>query len=157
MDVNQASKKWGISASTLRKYCADGIIPPAEKEGRRSKWSIPDEWPRPPMGRHRLCYLLDTIYQLNSGVNYNALKWGVSDGDVIAGFDYLMSAAFMSTIDAGNLARELRHATVTPRGQQLIEADNRANSGKTHYRTHVNAEVGIGPAKVNVGGEISNG
>lgn len=63
----------------------------------------------------------------------------------------------MSTIDAGNLARELRHATVTPRGQQLIEADNRANSGKTHYRTHVNAEVGIGPAKVNVGGEISNG
>lgn len=63
----------------------------------------------------------------------------------------------MSTIDAGNLARELRHATVTPRGQQLIEADNRANNGRTHYRAHINAEAGVGLAKVNVGGEISNG
>ena len=157
MDVNQASKKWGISASTVRKYCADRIIPPAEKEGVSSKWSIPDEWPRPPMGRHRLCYLLDTIYQLKSGVDYSAIKWGVAGNDVVAGFDYLMSAAFMSTIDTSNLEHELRHAIVTPRGQQLIETDNRAIDGKTRYSTHINAEAGIGLAKVNIGGEISNG
>lgn len=155
--AKEKAKEWNCSPRTVAEYCSSGIIPPAEKNGRFGGWEIPENWPRPPMRRHRLCFLLDTIYQLNSGVSYSALKWGVSDSDVIAGFDYLISAAFMSTIDTGNLAHELRRATVTPRGQQLIEADNRANNGKTHYRTHINAEAGIGLAKVNVGGEISNG
>lgn len=33
MDVNQASKKWGISASTVRKYCADRITPSCGEGG----------------------------------------------------------------------------------------------------------------------------
>ena len=75
--VKEKAKEWGCSESTVRSYCSSGIIPPAFREGKLKKWMIPDNWDKPPMARHSLCYLLDTIYQLNNGVAYDTASLAI--------------------------------------------------------------------------------
>ena len=41
MNTKEAAKKWKCSEKTVREYCKNGMIPLAEKTGR--KWDIPDE------------------------------------------------------------------------------------------------------------------
>lgn len=154
--VEQKSKDWGCSSATVRKYCASGLIPPAEKVGRMHKWMIPDEWPKPPMSRHGLCFLLDTIYQISSGVEYKAIKWGYSREDVIAGFEYLIGAVFMSTIDTNNLENELGNAFVTPRGEALIEKENSEGGRKIKYTARLKGKASFGIGSLEAEGELSN-
>lgn len=156
MDVKQAAEKWGCSVSTVKKYCASGIILTAEKVGMRNKWEIPDECLKPPMSRHGLCCLLNIIHQLNSGVEFSALDLGYSDDQVNAGFEYLVRNAFMSTIDLSNLADELKSATVTSLGKKLIELENNSRS-KTHFVAHMKSTANLGVASIEVGGIVSNG
>ena len=151
--VKEKAKEWKCSESTVRSYCLSGIIPPAIQIGKLKKWSIPDEWPKPPMPRHGLCYLLDTIYQLNNGVTYDAIKWGYKIEDVKKGYDYLISSAFMSTIDTNNLQSSLLSASITPRGKSLIEKENSESKGKTSFRAYVTGKVNVGVASVEVGAE----
>lgn len=155
--VKEKAKEWGCSESTVRSYCSSGIIPPAFREGKLKKWMIPDNWDKPPMARHSLCYLLDTIYQLNNGVAYDAIKWGYKSDDVKKGYDYLIGAAFMSTIDTNHLESALISASVTPRGKVLIEKENTESKGKTSFKAHVTATANVGIASVEVGAEVSNG
>lgn len=152
--VKEKADEWQCSESTARKYCRSGIIPPAEQEGVRQ---IPDEWPKPPMTRRGLCYLLDTIYQLNHGVSYDAVEWGYKTDEVRAGYEYLVSGAFMSTIDVNSLSSALIGATVTPRGEALIERENTEGVNATKFRAHVLAKTKIGSMTVEAGAEISNG
>jgi len=154
--AKEKAKEWNCHESTVSKYCASGIIPPATKEGKPAKWQIPDDWNKPPMGRHGLCYLLDTIYQLNHGVEYSALKFGYSEDETKKGYEYLISYAFMSTIDVEKLSEELKNATVTPRGKALIQRENTESKGKTTYKAHVTATANIGVASIEVGAEVSN-
>lgn len=49
MDVLQASKKLGVSVSTVHTWCMNGMIPGAVKNGRR--WVVPDDAQRPMIGR----------------------------------------------------------------------------------------------------------
>lgn len=154
--IKEKAKEWDCSESTVRNYCSSGIIPPAEKVGIPPKWRIPDKWPKPPMTRHGLCYLMDTIYQLNHGVLYSSINWGYSIEEVKAGYDYLIMIAFISSIDTSCLADQLVNATVTPRGKSIIERENAEGKGKTNYRAHMTASATIGVASLEVGGEISN-
>lgn len=153
--ASEMAEKWGYSTATVRKYCNTGVIPPAEK--KKARWCIPDDWPRPPMGRHALCFLMDTLYQVNHGVKLDAIKWGYSVEDVRNGFKYLMEAAFISTFNIDNFEVEVAQASVTPRGQELIALENEACKGKYFYKAHVNAKVGIPPfASTDFGVEVSN-
>ena len=155
-NIKEKAKEWNCSESTVRRYCYSGVIPPAAKEGKMSKWIIPDEWPKPPMRRHGLCFLLDTIYQLNHGVLFNNLKMGYTDEEVKAGYDYLISSAFMSAIDTTDLVNSLKNAIVTPRGKELIEKENAESKSTIKFRAHVTAKANIGIASVEVGAEVSN-
>lgn len=155
--VKEKAKEWGCSGSTVTKYCSSGIIPPATKEGRPAKWQIPDEWPKPPMSRHGLCFLLDTIYQLNHGVIYENLKMGYALDEVREGYKYLISSAFMSFVDVNDLKSSLSGATVTPRGAALIEKENIESKGKMNFKAHGTIKTTIGVASAEVGAEVSNG
>lgn len=48
MDVLQASKKLGVSVSTVHKWCMNGMIPGAVKNGLR--WFVPEDAQRPMIG-----------------------------------------------------------------------------------------------------------
>ncbi|WP_328225429.1 helix-turn-helix domain-containing protein [Collinsella tanakaei] len=154
--AKEMARKWGCSESTVRNYCASGIIPPAEKSGVPRKWAIPDDWPKPPMGRHGLCFLLDTIHQLNSGVKYESIKWGYKPSEIQVAYAYLISAAFMSTIDTNRLSAELHKSMVTPRGAELIERENREGKSSTKFRANFKVSGDVGIASFEVGGEMSN-
>lgn len=154
--VKQKAKEWMCHERTVSNYCLSGIIPPAIKEGRPPKWIIPDEWPKPPMGRHGLCFLLDTIYQLNHGVDYSALKFGYTDTELKNGYDYLISSAFMSTIDTCKLSEELKNAIVTPRGELLVQRENSESKGKITFKAHVATKANIGVASIEMEAEVSN-
>lgn len=154
--VKEKADEWDCSPSTVRDYCASGLIPPAEKKGMPPKWEIPDDWPRPPMGRHGLCFLLDTIYQLNCGVEYDSIRWGYKAKEVRDGYRYLISSAFMSTIDTSNLSVELKRSHITPRGAQLIKKENEKGRSKTKFTAYAKLRGSIGIASLEAGGEVSN-
>lgn len=153
--VKEKALEWGCSKSTVKSYCSSGIIPPAEKTGNRGAWMIPDDWPKPPMTRHGLCFLLDTIYQLNCGVSYQSIKWGYQDKQVVDGYNYLVGAAFMSSIDTNELSNTLVSATVTPRGEKLIERENYESKGKTSFKAHIVAKANVGLGSIEVDAEAA--
>lgn len=155
--VKEKAKEWGCSQTTVRDYCTSGIIPPAEKKGRPPKWEIPDAWPKPPIGRHGLCYLLDTVCQINNGAAYSSITWGYKTDVIRQGYDYLISSAFMSTIDTGNLESTIAEATVTPRGMSLIERENREGKSKIKFRAYTSFKADFGLASLEAGGEVANG
>lgn len=154
--AEEKAREWNCSISFVRKCCSSGLIPPARKVGRMHKWMIPKDWPKPPMPRRSLCFLLDTIHQLNCGVTYNAIEWGYPNDDIVAGFNYLVRTAFISTIDTANLAHELQGATVTPRGQDLIERENRESEKDVRFTAHVKAKASVGVASLEFNGGLSN-
>ena len=152
-NVSEKAREWDCSVSTVKRYCASGIIPPAEKRGIRGAWQIPDNWNRPPMTRRGLCYLLDTIYQLNHGVLFGDVSWGYSEDEVKSGYSYLISSAFMSSFAVNDLENALANATVTPRGAELIDRENRENK-KTRFRAHLTGRANIGLAELEGGVEL---
>ena len=108
------------------------------------------------MGRHGLCFLLDTICQLNCGVEYESIRWGYEAKEIRDGYDYLVSTAFMSTIDTSNLTVELKRSHITPRGVQLIEKENEKGRSKTKFTAYAKIRGSIGIASLEAGGEVSN-
>lgn len=41
MGTKEASKKWGYSQETIRKWCHEGIIEGADHDAKGSPWHIP--------------------------------------------------------------------------------------------------------------------
>ena len=41
MGTKEASKKWGYSQETIRKWCFDGLVEGAEQDAKGSPWHIP--------------------------------------------------------------------------------------------------------------------
>ena len=154
--IVEKSKEWQCSASTIRRFCQSGIIPPAEKQSSNGRWQIPDDWPKPPMTRHALCFLLDSIYQLKSGVDFNDIRFGYSNEEIKQGYNYLIWAAFMSSINTDNLSKELAHSNVTPRGEALIKRE--IDEGKSHYSSsaYLDAKLNLGVATLTIGGKVNN-
>lgn len=155
--VKEKASEWGCSQTTVRDYCVSGLIPPAEKKGMPPRWEIPDDWPKPSMGRHGLCFLLDTVCQLNCGVEYDSIQWGYKAKEIHDGYDYLISSAFMSTIDTDNLSKELGKSAITPRGAELIERENLEGRSKTKFRAYIAVKGNVGVASFEAGGEMTNG
>ena len=56
------------------------------------------------------------VCQLKCGVEYDSIQWGYKAKEIHDGYDYLISSAFMSTIDTDNLSEELEKSVITPRG-----------------------------------------
>lgn len=154
--IKETARRWKVSEATARKYCQSGIIPPAEKIGKRGKWMIPENWDKPPMTRHGLCYLLDTVYQLQHGVSFVQIQWGYTKDEVKEGFRYLASSAFISSLDIDNLESALLAAVVTPRGVDLINRENKESEGKTNYKVALSAKANIGLLSAEAGIELTN-
>ena len=49
MGTLEASKKWGYTPATIRKWCIDGLIKDASQDKKGSPWHIPKdaECPKP--------------------------------------------------------------------------------------------------------------
>ena len=146
--IAQKAYEWKCSESTVRRYCASGIIPTAEQVGVRKVWQIPDDCKKPPLTRHGLCFLLDTIYQLNHGARYDPSSWGYAEETIRAGFEYLVSFAFMTPFSWENAESELKGCSVTPRGEELIRRENAESQGKVSFQAHVSAKANLGIASV---------
>ena len=59
MNTSEAARKWKCSAGTVRKYCNEGMIPPAEKSTRFPwGWNVPDEACKPPVTRHKAVVIM---------------------------------------------------------------------------------------------------
>lgn len=41
MGTKKASEKWGYSQETIRKWCANGLIPNATQDKKGAPWHIP--------------------------------------------------------------------------------------------------------------------
>ena len=39
--TKEASERWGYTQETIRKWCADGLIPNATQDKKGSPWHIP--------------------------------------------------------------------------------------------------------------------
>lgn len=152
--VNEKAVEWNCSASTVRQYCNSGIIPTAEKV--RRKWSIPDNCKKPPLTRHGLCFLLDTIYQVNQGAKVDIANWGYPKKQVKDGFEYLISYAFMTPFLWKEIKTKLKECSVTKRGEDLIARENKESKGKTSFKAHITAKANVGIASVELGAEVSH-
>lgn len=154
--VKEKAIEWGCSESTVKRYCASGIIPTAEQIGIRKSWIIPDNCKKPPMTRHGLCFLLDTIYQVNQGAEVDISCWGYPEEQIKEGYSYLISFAFMTSFSWEAIKKELKDCTVTKRGEQLIARENKESKGKTSFKAHVTAKANVGVAGVEIGAEVSH-
>lgn len=43
MGTKEASKKWGYTQATIRKWCQNGLIPDASQDEPGSSWHIPKD------------------------------------------------------------------------------------------------------------------
>ncbi|MGI6670033.1 MAG: helix-turn-helix domain-containing protein [Christensenellales bacterium] len=154
MNTKQASSSWGCSAKTVREYCKSGIIPQADKKGRA--WVIPDHCTKPPMTRHGLCFLIDTIYQMKGGADIHEYNWGYDSQMVIDGYKYLINNAFITRFDVENLIDCLVDSNLTDRGRVLLERENAESKSKIKFTTHANFHANLGPVGVKGGIELTN-
>lgn len=155
--AKEKAVEWGVSSSTVAAYCASGIIPPAEKVGKRKRWEIPDDWCKPPLSRRQLCFLLDTVDQIHLGTNYSDLNMGHKDDVLEAGYRYLIAAGFLTYKRKNGRTRDLANAFVTARGASLLERENSNSKDGVRFTAHVKAGASLGIAKVELGYEVSNG
>ena len=155
--AKEKAAEWGVSPSTVAAYCASGVIPPAEKVGKRRRWEIPDDWCRPPLSRRQLCFLLDTVDQIHLGANYSDLNMGHKDDVLEAGYRYLIAAGFLTYKRRNSRTNDLANAFVTARGASLLERENSDSKDSVKFTGHVKAVASLGIAKVELGYEVSNG
>jgi len=126
--LREKAKEWDLSKNAVRQLCMQGVIPTAERfPGIR--WRIPANCPKPPMSRHGLCFLLDSIYQFNDGATFDMTQWGYSIEQIKDGYEYLISLGFMTPFNWDNKEEELPLCRVTQRGSDLITRAN--NEGDT--------------------------
>lgn len=155
--AKEKAKEWNCSPRTVTEYCSSGIIPPAEKNGRFGGWEIPESWPKPPMRRHQLCFLLDTIDLIHLGAVYGELEMGYPREKILDGYRYLVSSGFMTSFDLSDLDNDLGSAYVTNRGVALIESENAAIKTSVKFTARARAFASLGIASVEAGCEVSNG
>ncbi len=154
--ASEMATKWNCSKSTVIRWCISGIIPPAEQTGKMRTWMIPDDWPKPPMTRHQLCFLLDTVDQTHLGVKFSDLEMGYSDEELQAGYRYLITSGFITSFDSSDLVNQLENAYVTTRGAALIESDNAATKTSIKFTARAKAFTSLGIASVEADCEVSN-
>ena len=41
--TKEAAERWGYTPDTIRKWCANGLIPNATHDGKGSPWHIPED------------------------------------------------------------------------------------------------------------------
>ena len=154
--AREMAVKWNCCNSTVVRWCASGIIPPAEQTGKTKTWMIPDDWPKPPMTRHGLCFLIDSICQTVNGANSQELKLGYSDEKAKEGYQYLVDAGFISNINPAKFRTELISARILPRGEELLRREAEDSNGKINYKVTLAAKANIGIASIEATGSVEN-
>ncbi|AMC94475.1 hypothetical protein AOC36_10965 [Erysipelothrix larvae] len=145
MNVKEASNRWGVAKSTVRKYCSDGIIPEAykeEKELMKGQWIIP-EMDKPPAGRSGIVKYLKRIINVSEGAKP---KFNSDIEKVKSIYKYISDCGFTTEIDIDNdILSFLQDVKIVTLGYELIETEEKVNPIKT--TTSKNAELDLGVAK----------
>lgn len=150
MNTSQASQKWRCSVSAVRNYCKSGVIPSAYKDSQFPfAWVIPDECKKPPMTRSTLCFLLDAVACAHEGAIIDVDAWGFGEEKTLRCYEYLISFQFMTPIDLSKLQSELKEASLTKRGADLIERENKENN--KHYRAYIKGSLNLGVVSIEAG------
>lgn len=153
--IKEVAKKWNCSERMIREYCQKGVIPFAEKKGIRKNWYIPEDWPKPPMSRRGLCNLMSNVKQIQAGASASKIKW-CNSLNKEKGFEYLISAGFISDFDYGNFEESVFTIVITPRGEDLLRRDDEEYKEKTKsVETNLQGSAKLGPFEFTVGAKIT--
>jgi hypothetical protein len=142
MNTSEAARKWKCSAGTVRKYCNEGMIPPAEKSTRFPwGWNVPDEACKPPVTRHKAVVIMCMASAVREGGKVNINTLGIPENLVRDAFQYLQDCGFIAMYEAQHEIMEaMKSVQILPLGKKLIEADDEASKSKVKK----SAEVELG-------------
>lgn len=157
MDTSEAARKWKCSVATVRKYCSEGMILPAEKNSTFPwGWNIPDGACKPPVTRHRAVTMIRMANAMCEGGEVNLKTLGIPENLVRDAFQYLQDCGFIAKYDAQNeITEAMKAIQILPLGEKLVEADKAL---KTKVKKSAEVELGYdktGP-HVNLTFGISN-
>ncbi|UUM12044.1 hypothetical protein NQU17_00330 [Clostridiaceae bacterium HFYG-1003] len=150
MNVKDTARRWGRSEKVVRTYCQEGIVPSAEKKGRF--WDIPQNAPAPPLTRHGLVLLLESILLQADGAAVNVRRIGYPEIEVVLGYRYLSDQLFISGFsETEPIEKALAQAKCTQRGRKLIAAHEES---KNKGRKMIAGEIGINAGKPHILGKF---
>ena len=138
MNTKEAAEKWDVSESTVKKYCQEGMVPFAEKDGR--KWLIPDHAEKPLFTRHRAVQFMSYIDDCHEGGNPNLMRAGFTVEYINKAYFYLYDMGFITLPGRGRtLAEMLKNVRLTSKGKALIRDELTAmeKSHKTKIDGHL--------------------
>ena len=121
MDTKIAAKRWGVTAGTVAKYCAAGLVPGAVKI--KKVWKIPYNSIKPLTLDNivKLLRLVNTLkHYPNLDIDYD--HTGLSDANIVKVFQYLVSIGMIQQFDLKEPSEKIPYILkLTQRGLDIIE------------------------------------
>ena len=138
LTAKEAGKQWGMSASLVAHYCAEGMIPSAEKQ--KGVWMIPAGVPKPLCTRYMAAKCLSNILQIKESASPDFTLYRKDAAQLADSFQYLSDLGFCTPVKwkadkSGKIdfLRSLKNTAVTSSGMHLIEIE-RKNSENAELR-----------------------
>ena len=149
MTTKEAAKRWHCGVGTVRKYISTGMIPDAEKIGR--KWEIPDRITEQPLTRHKACVLMKDIKLTREGARPQR-------NATMKEYQFLADNGFITDISGYTTVRDvLQKARVTTEGEKLISAEEESKEKKkVKTKTTIKGEAGVKLGVISAKGEITH-
>ena len=109
--VAQAAIDWGVDKKTVIRYCDQGMVPFAERVGRR--WLIPTDTEKPLLTRNAAVRLMYYLTTFSEGGKPNLSCTGISKRIVDIGYNYLVDIGCITELNEGEtLKDQLKNVTM---------------------------------------------
>lgn len=121
--VAQTADEWQVSRKTVIKYCKQGMVPLAEKNGYQ--WIIPIEARKPLLTRYAAVRMMYFLTVFSEGGKPNLMKTGLSRYQVDNSYPFLEEMGFITEMQEGDtLQDQLKGVYITTLGKELIDKEN---------------------------------
>lgn len=147
--VAQTAIDWSVDKKTVIRCCDQGMVPFAEKIGRR--WLIPIDAEKPLLTRNAAVRLMYYLTVFSEGGKPNLSRTGVSKSIVEMGYPYLVDLGCITELNDGETLKEqLKDVTITTVGKDLIDSENaeRKRKGQAEITGRLKLNVGIVEAEL---------
>ena len=138
MNVKEASERWNEKERNIRTWCRQGMIPGADKQGRR--WEIPDTAEKPPCTGKMAASILENIVEIQQGKNVVVFPKPMRENSSQI-IRYLEEYAFISK---GEHSDGYQNISLTERGKHLITAVREKPKRNYSAEVEVNLEDHLG-------------
>ena len=155
ISAGQIAKKWNVSKKTVRRYCEQGMVPFAEKEGRQ--WMIPYGTDKPLLTRNAAVRLMFYIEAISEGGAPSLKGTGITNEQIENGYPYLVERGFITELNCGKtLKDQLKDVYITSIGKALIDDENEDRRHKGQYEITGSLRLGGGPITAEVTGKYTS-